>query len=153
MIRSVLAIAAVAFVTVALASPVLAQAPSVSKRVVVEDNETIVMLSVSAADRSVYGIYVEDATASIRDIKVPKGWVGISSGNVILFRTLEEPITFGDTSNLKKCQIVIALGNPYNIARDGDVSASWGVISNLGRRAPASPDSIRSDSGKSFSPW
>lgn len=59
-----------------------------------------------------------------------------------------EPITFGDTKNLKKCQIVIALGNPYNIARDGDVSASWGVISNVGRRAPASPDSFRPDTGR-----
>jgi len=59
-----------------------------------------------------------------------------------------EPITFGDTKNLKKCQIVIALGNPYNIARDGDVSASWGVISNVGRRAPASPDSFRPESGR-----
>jgi serine protease Do len=31
--------------------------------------------------------------------------------------------------------IVIALGNPYGIARDGEVSASWGIVSNL-RRAP-----------------
>ncbi len=59
-----------------------------------------------------------------------------------------EPITFGDTKNLKKCQIVIALGNPYNIARDGDVSVSWGVISNVGRRAPASPDGFRPGSGR-----
>jgi len=59
-----------------------------------------------------------------------------------------EPITFGDTKNLKKCQIVIALGNPYNIARDGDVSASWGVISNVGRRAPASPEGFRPDTGR-----
>lgn len=59
-----------------------------------------------------------------------------------------EPITFGDTKHLKKCQIVIALGNPYNIARDGDVSASWGVISNLGRRAPASPEGFRPGAGR-----
>jgi serine protease Do len=59
-----------------------------------------------------------------------------------------EPITFGDVKNLKKGQIVIALGNPYNIARDGEVSASWGIISNVGRRAPASPDGFRSDSAR-----
>jgi serine protease Do len=59
-----------------------------------------------------------------------------------------EPIAFGDTKNLKKGQIAIALGNPYNIARDGDVSASWGIISNVGRRAPASPESFRPDSGR-----
>jgi S1-C subfamily serine protease len=44
------------------------------------------------------------------------------------------PIKFGDASKLKKGQIVIALGNPYAIARDGQVSASWGIISNLARK-------------------
>jgi serine protease Do len=47
-----------------------------------------------------------------------------------------EPITFGDADRLRKGQFVISLGNPYNIARDGEVSASWGIISNLGRRIP-----------------
>ena len=46
------------------------------------------------------------------------------------------PVTFGDGGRLKKGQIVIALGNPYAIARDGEVSASWGIVSNLRRRAP-----------------
>lgn len=45
------------------------------------------------------------------------------------------PITFGDASTLRKGQIVIALGNPYAIARDGQVSASWGIVSNLARKA------------------
>jgi len=47
-----------------------------------------------------------------------------------------EPITFGDARQLRKGQFVISLGNPYNIARNGEVSASWGIISNLGRRIP-----------------
>jgi serine protease Do len=47
-----------------------------------------------------------------------------------------EPITFGDARRLRKGQFVISLGNPYNIARDGEVSASLGIISNLGRRVP-----------------
>jgi S1-C subfamily serine protease len=46
------------------------------------------------------------------------------------------PIRFGDTSNLKRGQIVIALGNPYAIARDGQASASWGIIANLSRKMP-----------------
>lgn len=46
------------------------------------------------------------------------------------------PIAFGDGTQVRKGQIVVALGNPYSIARDGDVSASWGIVSNLGRRAP-----------------
>ncbi|MGD9722791.1 MAG: trypsin-like peptidase domain-containing protein [Pirellulales bacterium] len=45
-----------------------------------------------------------------------------------------KPIRFGDTSKLKKGQIVIALGNPYAIARDGEPSASWGIVSNLNRK-------------------
>lgn len=46
------------------------------------------------------------------------------------------PIKFGNADNLRKGQIVIALGNPYAIARDGQVSASWGIVSNLHRKAP-----------------
>jgi serine protease Do len=56
------------------------------------------------------------------------------------------PIKFGDTSQLKRGQIVIALGNPYAIARDGQASASWGIISNLGRKdRPWSPRRSTSD--------
>jgi len=44
------------------------------------------------------------------------------------------PITYGNASQLKKGELVIALGNPYALARDGSPSASWGIISNLGRQ-------------------
>ncbi len=50
------------------------------------------------------------------------------------------PITLGDATSLKKGQIVITLGNPYAIARDGEVSASWGIVSNLSRKAGALPN-------------
>ncbi len=50
------------------------------------------------------------------------------------------PIALGDVSALRKGQIVVALGNPYAIARDGQVSASWGIVANLARKAPLSPD-------------
>lgn len=36
---------------------------------------------------------------------------------------------------LKKGQIVISLGNPWAVARDGSASASWGIVSNLHRKA------------------
>ncbi len=62
-----------------------------------------------------------------------------------------QPITFGDASNLRKGQIVIALGNPYAIARDGQVSASWGIISNLSRQATNHPTSVdHSERGKTL---
>jgi S1-C subfamily serine protease len=49
------------------------------------------------------------------------------------------PIALGDASTLKKGQIVVALGNPYAIARDGQTSASWGIIANLARKAGSPP--------------
>jgi S1-C subfamily serine protease len=50
------------------------------------------------------------------------------------------PILLGDASALKKGQLVVALGNPYAIARDGQPSASWGIVANLNRKAPPVPD-------------
>jgi serine protease Do len=49
------------------------------------------------------------------------------------------PIALGNAVELKKGQIVISLGNPYAVARDGQASAAWGIVSNLGRKAPATP--------------
>lgn len=46
------------------------------------------------------------------------------------------PVTLGDARSLKRGQIAIALGNPYAIARDGQSSATWGIIANLARPAP-----------------
>ncbi len=49
------------------------------------------------------------------------------------------PIAMGNADELRKGQIAIALGNPYGIARDGQASATWGIIANLQRKAPARP--------------
>ncbi|MBM4090343.1 MAG: PDZ domain-containing protein, partial [Planctomycetes bacterium] len=56
-----------------------------------------------------------------------------------------EPIVFGDVTRLRKGMVVIALGNPFGIARDGEVSASWGIVSNLRRAAPPPAETLRSD--------
>jgi len=50
-----------------------------------------------------------------------------------------EPIRLGEASELRKGQVVIGLGNPYAIARDGQPSASWGIVANLNRKAPSLP--------------
>ncbi len=61
------------------------------------------------------------------------------------------PIKLGDATKLKKGQIVIALGNPYAIARDGQVSASWGIVANLSRKdVPAA--STRAEGGPRTEP-
>jgi serine protease Do len=59
-----------------------------------------------------------------------------------------KPIAFGDARSLKKGQFVIALGNPYAIARDGQPSATWGMISNLERQAPAPRNATRATEGR-----
>ncbi len=50
------------------------------------------------------------------------------------------PIQFADTDQLRKGQFVIALGNPEAVARDGQPTASFGIISNLNRIAPSETD-------------
>ncbi len=55
------------------------------------------------------------------------------------------PIRFGDASRVRKGQIVIALGNPYAIARDGQASASWGIVANVARKAGPLPSEFFQD--------
>jgi len=52
-----------------------------------------------------------------------------------------KPLKKGDASNLKKGQFVLSLANPYAAGfRDGSPSASWGIVSNIRRRPPGSPN-------------
>ncbi len=44
-------------------------------------------------------------------------------------------LELGAAAPVRKGQMVIALGNPYAIARDGSASATWGIIGNIGRQA------------------
>jgi serine protease Do len=51
-----------------------------------------------------------------------------------------KPMPLQAVEQFRKGQFVLALGNPYAIARDGSPSASWGIISNIARRpAPIGP--------------
>ncbi len=49
------------------------------------------------------------------------------------------PIRLGDASKLRRGHFVVTLGNPYAIARDGEVCAGLGIVSNLSRKAPPVP--------------
>jgi S1-C subfamily serine protease len=49
-------------------------------------------------------------------------------------------IRFGDAGSLRKGQFVVAIGNPYAIRADGEATASWGIVTNLARKAPAGTD-------------
>jgi S1-C subfamily serine protease len=46
-------------------------------------------------------------------------------------------IRLGDAQQLRKGQFVIAVGNPFAIHSDGQPTASWGIVTNLARKAPA----------------
>ena len=46
-------------------------------------------------------------------------------------------IRFGDAAKLRKGNFVIAIGNPFAIETDGQPTASWGIVTNLARKAPA----------------
>jgi S1-C subfamily serine protease len=45
-----------------------------------------------------------------------------------------QPLPLGDAGRLRKGRFLVALGNPFNAARDGRPSASWGILANLARR-------------------
>lgn len=52
-----------------------------------------------------------------------------------------KPIAIGDATKLRKGSFLVALGNPYNAARnDGQASASWGILANSARRLDPSPE-------------
>jgi serine protease Do len=47
-----------------------------------------------------------------------------------------KPIRMAEKFEPKRGKLVVAVGNPYAIARDGQASVTWGMISNIRRRAP-----------------
>ncbi len=89
------------------------------------------------ADNSEYYVRTHDR-------KVYKAWVKAADPRsdlavLSIDATYLKPIALGNGSALRRGQIVLTLGNPYAIARDGRVSASWGIVSNLSRKAPPTP--------------
>jgi S1-C subfamily serine protease len=49
------------------------------------------------------------------------------------------PITIGNGTKLRKGNFLVALGNPFNAARDGRASASLGILANIARRIERNP--------------
>ncbi|MFZ5833694.1 MAG: trypsin-like peptidase domain-containing protein, partial [Planctomycetota bacterium] len=102
---------------------------------VVVDSRGLILTSAKLlADDSDY--YVTTRTRQVHRAKIraadPRSELAVLSIEV---RDLS-PITFGDGGAVRKGQVVITLGNPYAIARDGQASAGWGIVSNLNRKAP-----------------
>ena len=45
-------------------------------------------------------------------------------------------VRLGNAETLRKGQFVVTIGNPYAIQSDGQPTASWGIVTNLARKAP-----------------
>jgi len=88
-----------AMVTVAIAFIATAPAgaePTATKKLVKQENDSSVLaIEVTASGKTVYSVTITDDTGSIIDVKAPKGWVGITSGERTLFRSNEKPIESG----------------------------------------------------------
>jgi len=55
-------------------------------------------------------------------------------------------IAIGDATKLRKGSFLVALGNPFNSARDGQPSASWGILANTARQIePSSEEIVRQE--------
>ena len=87
---------------IVLTVPALAAGPNVSKRVSsVADGSAVVVVNVTATDGPIYGVTIKQASGSIKDIVAPKGWVGISSGKNVIFRTGGQPIQTGTSASFR----------------------------------------------------
>lgn len=92
----------ITIVVALVALPVLAADPSATKTVAgSEEGTSVLLIRVTAANQSVYGVTIKDASGSIKDIVAPKGWVGISSGTDVIFRTGGKPIRAGSSLTFK----------------------------------------------------
>jgi S1-C subfamily serine protease len=88
---------------------------------------------VTTSERRVYRAWIKAADPRSDLAVLSIDGADVASANMV-------PIRMGDAATLRKGQIVVTLGNPYAIARDGQASAGWGIVSNLGRKAPPVPD-------------
>lgn len=59
-----------------------------------------------------------------------------------LARPALKPLALGDATKLRKGSFLLALGNPFNAARDGRPSAGWGILSNVARRLEPQPEDL-----------
>jgi S1-C subfamily serine protease len=87
---------------------------------------------VTTCERKVYRAWVK--AADPRSDLAVLSLEGAETGSADL-----QPVVFGDGAAVRKGQIVLVLGNPYAIARDGQASAGWGIVANLARKAPTMP--------------
>lgn len=81
------------------AAPAWAAGPTASKAVKAEsDGITTLAVNVTSSEE-VYAVTITGA--AIDDVRAPKGWVGVASGNHVMFMTGENPVKSGNTLAFK----------------------------------------------------
>ncbi len=79
-----------------------------------------------------------EAQKAVRLQAPPRVLAGDPWTDLALLQTqpIGQPIRLADGAKLARGTFVVALGNPYALARDGRPSAAWGIVANLRRSAP-----------------
>ena len=75
------------------AAPAWAAAPKATKAVKAESEGVTTLAVTVSSDEEVYAVTISGA--AIDDVRAPKGWVGVASGNHVMFMTDENPVTSG----------------------------------------------------------
>jgi S1-C subfamily serine protease len=81
---------------------------------------------------SQYVVWLPGARQFSAKVKAADPWTDLAILEVAADHLRAMPL--GQAENLKKGEFVVVLGNPYAIVREGSVSASWGLVSNLRAR-------------------
>ncbi|MBI4719638.1 MAG: hypothetical protein HY770_00035 [Chitinivibrionia bacterium] len=80
----------------------MASGPSVQKSVLAGENgASVILITVSAGNTAIYGVTIEDQSASIEDIVAPKGWSSVASDEKAVFRTGNSPIQSGGSVSFR----------------------------------------------------
>jgi len=89
----------VALVAAVVVVPAWAAGPTATKAVAGEDEGISTLRVTVASSDEVYAVIISGA--AVDDIRAPKGWVGVASGNHVMFRTGENPVKAGNTLSFK----------------------------------------------------
>lgn len=79
--------------------PAWAAGPTATKAVAGEDNGVSTLAVTVSSDQEVYAVTISGA--AVDDIRAPKGWVGVASGNHVMFRTGDNPVKGGNSLAFK----------------------------------------------------
>lgn len=75
------------------AAPAWAAGPTATKAVKAESDGVTTLAVTVSSNEDVFAVTISGA--AIDDVRAPKGWVGVASGNHVMFMTDANPVTNG----------------------------------------------------------